>query len=989
MFSSTPAENRRTLTVRATDTSTNATGDTTADTTLVIIIRRSIIALQSSAGAAITIDENEEAPVAVSTISIADSGVVPAATDPYTIVDIVENPAGFAIDAMGALTAQIDYEALSDAQKNDGIAIIIVGRGTETIGSITLTITVRNTDDEAPVFNAIPTNITVESDATTLNVDPLAVTATDSADGSLGNDAEISYAIVAGDAGGNFAIDTDSGVITVATAPTFAGDATDTRTLTVRATDTSTGATGDTTADTTLVITIMPLNTIELRSSAGTEITVDENNTDPVAVTTISIMNSGVTPAATDPYIIVGAPAGFAIDATGALTAQIDYEALMPTQRIDGITITVVGTGSGTREAGSLVLTITVANIDDEAPVFNMNTIPDDVTANARDRFLNKSLAIRATDDVGRGREIAFSFVAEDSTTTDRIDAFGIHPWGTIYIADRLVISSPRENNIYTLTVRATDKSPGAIGGLTSETPVSIEVVLAPAHADEPIVDGDNDGLIEINTLDDLYNIRYNLAGTSYKDTPSPAIVIGATNGCPLDINCRGYELTRDLDFADPNSYADGTVNSMWRPNSSNPDDATNDGWPPFYGFTATFEGNGFAIRNLYIRNRGNSGLFGIVPNSAVIQNIGEIHGSVYGSFASDESIGILAGDNYGSIIGSHANGTIQGTGGGRNDVGILVGRNHRGGEITSSSANGTVGSTDTAGGGNYAGGLVGWNSGAIISSHASGMVQGGDGNGDYVGGFAGYNDEAGSIIASYAIAPGRAHGGAGSSDNVGGFVGRNEGLIAASYASIDAEAGTPGSNKAFGAFAGRNHGTIAVSYSTGNATKSIGGRIAENSFGRAGGFVGILANNGSLIASYAVGNANASLDAAGGAGQLVGSIISGTIEASYGFGTLAPDNGHTDRNRSRDASNMATVSSAAMLTQANSSTIAANRWSDAVWDFGTSQQYPAIKWVTGYNEDTDAFSCDPSTLPAGEVCGGLLPSQYDSDGDGSRDSSQ
>ena len=179
--------------------------------------------LQSDAGAAITIDENEEAPVAVSTISIANSGVSPAATDPYIIVG---NPAGFAIDAMGALTAQVDYEALSDAQRTNGIMITVLGAGNEAgeIGSIVLTIMVRNTDDEAPVFNAIPTNITVESGTTTLNVDSLAVTATDSADGSLGNDAEISYAfvndrgvVIAPDSAGlstfgDFAIDTDSGV---------------------------------------------------------------------------------------------------------------------------------------------------------------------------------------------------------------------------------------------------------------------------------------------------------------------------------------------------------------------------------------------------------------------------------------------------------------------------------------------------------------------------------------------------------------------------------------------------------------------------------------------------------------------------------------------------------------------------------------------------------------------------------------------------------
>ena len=58
-------------------------------------------------------------------------------------------------------------------------------------------------------------------------------------------------------------------------------------------------------------------------------------------------------------------------------------------------------------------------------------------------------------------------------------------------------------------------------------------------------VDQDGNGLIEIDSLTMLHNMRHNLAGTSYKESASAP---GAAYGCPA-ARCRGYELTRDLDF--------------------------------------------------------------------------------------------------------------------------------------------------------------------------------------------------------------------------------------------------------------------------------------------------------------------------------------------------------------------------------------------------------------------------------------------------------
>ena len=60
-----------------------------------------------------------------------------------------------------------------------------------------------------------------------------------------------------------------------------------------------------------------------------------------------------------------------------------------------------------------------------------------------------------------------------------------------------------------------------------------------------PAVDRDQNGLIEIDNLAMLHNMRHDLTGTSYKTSEGSA---GSSLGCP-DMRCIGYELTGDLDF--------------------------------------------------------------------------------------------------------------------------------------------------------------------------------------------------------------------------------------------------------------------------------------------------------------------------------------------------------------------------------------------------------------------------------------------------------
>ena len=323
----------------------------------------------------------------------------------------------------------------------------------------------------------------------------------------------------------------------------------------------------------------------------------------------------------------------------------------------------VVQGEDSTGAIGVIALTITIANVDDEAPVFD--SPPTSATiGDGRTSFLDGPLAISATDDLGD--EIGYAFLNFNGTTTDTTMDFTIdHMTGAIGItAAPAYNSEDSAANQIVLVIQATDRSPGATGDRTADIEIAIEVL--------PIVDADGDGLIEIGTLEELSNMRYNLEGTSYKVA---ADSVGDTAGCP-DSLCDGYELTKSLDFAEAASYAAGVVNSDWIPNATSADMATNAGWEPIGScnedtgdsgtnrcgdaddepFAAIFEGNGNTITNLYIRGDGGVGLFGVTGGDAEIRRIGMIENNIYDNNTSS-LIGGLVGINGGEVIASYATG--------------------------------------------------------------------------------------------------------------------------------------------------------------------------------------------------------------------------------------------------------------------------------------------------------------------------------------------
>jgi hypothetical protein len=113
--------------------------------------------------------------------------------------------------------------------------------------------------------------------------------------------------------------------------------------------------------------------------------------------------------------------------------------------------------------------------------------------------------------------------------------------------------------------------------------------------------DLDDNGLIEINDLADLNELRNDLTGKT---------LYGSNAGCPEGF-CRGAELTADLDF---DTNQDGVIDAN--------DTYWNDGkgWEPIQYFRGFFEGNSYVIRNLYIDRPDETdlGLFGHIYSTTV-----------------------------------------------------------------------------------------------------------------------------------------------------------------------------------------------------------------------------------------------------------------------------------------------------------------------------------------------------------------------------------
>ena len=429
----------------------------------------------------------------------------------------------------------------------------------------------------------------------------------------------------------------------------------------------------------------------------------------------------------------------------------------------------------------------------------------------------------------------------------------------------------------YTIpTARIDDGNSSAVGGVTAsivfpsnETyvlgePNSATIAIVDVKCGYIIdVDADDDGLIEICDLDGLNEIRYSLDGSGHKANPDAPL---NDRGCDEDGDndgvCRGYELTRDLDFNDADSYRSGRVNRNW---------IESVGWPPIgtilERFSGQFEANDRNIANLYI-------------NRPTINNVG-----LFRETAPSATIRLLRLSNV-NITG-------------RSGVGALVGINE-----------GIVGAVDIINGrvigrGDNIGGVVGISEGAVVGVNILlDAVSGGR-----VERRCRDNLEATNCADAEKVATVLENG-----INVGGLIGDNNGNVANNFVSIDvlgasrvggligfSSAGVQGGNVVIGNVRGNEYTGGLIGYSIHSVVDSSSNADVVVNGSYAGGLIGYACRLRSGTRRCLL--PGEVLDSAGSALQITGSSSRGDVEGGdysgglIGFSSIAITGGSSRGN--------------------------------------------------------------------------------------------
>ena len=488
-------------------------------------------------------------------------------------------------------------------------------------------------------------------------------------------------------------------------------------------------------------------------------------------------------------------------------------------------------------------------------------------------------------DEDGDGTSTALEFV------TDKVGEFAAP--GTELIITLGTSVNLTAGSVMSITIRTRDAyiDETRVSETLADLPYNEGVYTITIENEQPI-DDDNDGLIDIYTLEDLDEMR-----NQYTNMPS-------TCGSNSDLACEGFELRRSLDFNDAESYQSGMTDPNW---------TTSTGWTPIGSadepFNRVFDGNGFTISGLYINRpqSSNVGLFSVL--SSEVKNIGLLDVNIQGG----SHVGGLVGGNRGSIINSYATGAVIGMG---LEIGGLVGRSD-GGSIINSYASVVVTAT-----GDNIGGLVGYSEDSnIINSYATGAVIG---TAFASGGLVGNNSYNSHIINSYASGAVRAR------IDVGGLVGWNQGHLRNAYAKGDVSL-------------------------TGTSDNNLGG------------LVGRWVSTGSIRNSYAIGRVLGA-DNARNAGGLIG-FTTGTVVSSYWDGEAS---GWNISDGGDGVTSRTTMELQSPIAPGATTMDVYYGWRNNNWDFGSSEEYPALRYVGGMNACTTDIST-PSDLPQ---CGSLLPNQ-------------
>ena len=369
--------------------------------------------------------ENSAPGAAVGTVASSD----PDSGDTRTYAITAGNTGGtFTIDAnTGAITvannALLNFEATPSFTLT--VAVTDAGSLSDT-AQITINLTNVN---EAPVVNDQSFSL-AENSAPGAAVGTVASSDPDSGDTRT-------YAITAGNTGGTFTIDANTGAITVANNALLNFEATPSFTLTVAVTDA--GSLSD-----TAQITINLTNVNEAPVVNDQSFSLAENSAPGAAVGTVA--SSDPDSGDTRTYAITAGNTGgtFTIDAnTGAIT--VANNALLNFEATPSFTLTVAVTDAGSL-SDTAQITINLTNVN-EAPVVN-----DQSFSLAENSAPGAAVGTVASSDPDSGDTRTYAITAGNTGGTFTIDA----NTGAITVANNALLNFEATPS-FTLTVAVTD----------------------------------------------------------------------------------------------------------------------------------------------------------------------------------------------------------------------------------------------------------------------------------------------------------------------------------------------------------------------------------------------------------------------------------------------------------------------------------------------------------------------------------------------------
>ena len=424
-----------------------------------------------------------------------------------------------------------------------------------------------------------------------------------------------------------------------------------------------------------------------------------------------------------------------------------------------------------------------------------------------------------------------------------------------------------------------------SITNITGAIPDSLEASITILASD---VDNNGNGLIDLSTQENLDNIRYNLAGTSYKTSASDASKDCGGNAC------RGYELLNNI-----------TLNPNWKPIGS-------EAKP----FTSILQGNGYSITNLVIDGGNNLGLFAELSGAMIDNLVVEVV-----SIAGDDNVGTLAGNAENSTISRlhiRAASTSSKLQAGANIGGIL-------GKITDATITNVTSDLSIVGGANV-GGIAGYVLRSAISyATSSGSITNSESGNSNYGGLVGLVEHNSTI--SYSSASGSVTSSGNNNRHYGGLVGDMRSNSAISYSSASGSVTSSGEgNNNYGGLVGSSAGEIMHSWSSSSVFESAAAGLVGN-------------NTGNLGFSYALGNASYGLVATN----------TGTITNSYWnsetSGALAAATADVVGTNiaSSDTESMLTATGSAGARIFKGFSDATDELGNSIWSFA-DDSYPVIR---------------------------------------------